>query len=1017
MATPAATLSILVNAQTRSATSSLQRLDRSARTSSTHLQNLDTRSSRLSQTLGRAGKAAVAAAAGYVGINAAQSAINTTMDLTKTTLTLHKSLGLTANTAWDLGVALKARGADATKVSMAFKTFATQMNSAATGSQSAIDKFSTLGITGKKLSTDLQNPQQMLLDVADGLKGLGTGAARTAITSQLFGRSWQALRPIMQGGSGALQSALKAVEDNGAGLGGNIQKLKDMRKAQIQAKITSIGLEVAFTTGLAPALTKLLNLFSVAVKAFRDLPTGTKQAVGALALLAGAVWLVVKAQAALDAVALVNPYVLLGVAVAAAAILIITHWNEVKHATKDALDFIKKHALLIGIALAPLTLGMSLVAAVVFKNWGKIKGAFGDGIAWIKNAWHNIGDFLSKPFGAAVGAIKGFINDIISVINTVLGPVGVHLGSVGGGGPSGVQTTHHKGTGGGVVSGKGMGHKRQRGGGIPGSGSGDKVPALLEPGEFVINKNAVAHYGPKQMEMLNASVPRFQVGGLAQKVGSSIGNAIAGGGNPLSGLPGVGSLPGWIQPAGTFVLNKVGGFITDKLASLVGGGGHQGPGGIGTYKGLAMANWVIQSLQFAASKGVAPQPTSGYRSHATNVLAGRNYTSEHEGTAYPHGAVDFGGFVDPAALVKKMAVVGATRNFKFPLLAPIGFRDDGHASGTGHQKGGLIQRLAGGGLAAYNKTYPRGGGPAIPFNVAAAIAEQAGLPGITMAQVAIGESTLHPGAVSPDGGYGLWQMTPRVQSASTVSAWNRIGSYFNPFKNAQMAKVLGQPNSGTYHGSSHVSNWNQHYHGPLLHSGASASKAPKAGKTPKAPKTPKGPSQAVLDAAQAGMDALDARNVAIGLANDLIGAGNLEALQRYQVGASQNPLLGIPAPLWPVLQALLPPAAWPTATGINLSLGKKPTTSITLGKRKLPKHLRHQGPIAHFAAGGMVPGPVGSPQAAIVHGGETIIPPGGGDTHVHVYIDGKEIQGVVKKIQRKSARGGNRPLPSAGGGM
>jgi hypothetical protein len=36
-----------------------------------------------------------------------------------------------------------------------------------------------------------------------------------------------------------------------------------------------------------------------------------------------------------------------------------------------------------------------------------------------------------------------------------------------------------------------------------------------------------------------------------------------------------------------------------------------------------------------------------------------------------------------------MSYVNATRDFKWPLLAPIGFHDDGHASGTGHYKGGI----------------------------------------------------------------------------------------------------------------------------------------------------------------------------------------------------------------------------------------------------------------------------------------------------------------------------------------
>jgi hypothetical protein len=37
-----------------------------------------------------------------------------------------------------------------------------------------------------------------------------------------------------------------------------------------------------------------------------------------------------------------------------------------------------------------------------------------------------------------------------------------------------------------------------------------------------------------------------------------------------------------------------------------------------------------------------------------------------------------------------MSYVHATAGYKYPLLAPKGFIDDGHASGTGHQLGGII---------------------------------------------------------------------------------------------------------------------------------------------------------------------------------------------------------------------------------------------------------------------------------------------------------------------------------------
>ncbi len=73
------------------------------------------------------------------------------------------------------------------------------------------------------------------------------------------------------------------------------------------------------------------------------------------------------------------------------------------------------------------------------------------------------------------------------------------------------------------------------------------------------------------------------------------------------------------------------------------------------------------------------------------------------------------------------------------------------------------------------------------------LASKAGLPGRTFEQIAHGESNYMPGVVSNDGGYGLWQMTPRVWGPAGIEAMNKLGGLrqmLNPWKNALMAKYL-----------------------------------------------------------------------------------------------------------------------------------------------------------------------------------------------------------------------------------
>jgi hypothetical protein len=56
----------------------------------------------------------------------------------------------------------------------------------------------------------------------------------------------------------------------------------------------------------------------------------------------------------------------------------------------------------------------------------------------------------------------------------------------------------------------------QRGGVIPGQRTGDRVPAMLEEGEGIINRRAVAAMGGRRaIDAINRGIPRFQKGGIA----------------------------------------------------------------------------------------------------------------------------------------------------------------------------------------------------------------------------------------------------------------------------------------------------------------------------------------------------------------------------------------------------------------------------------------------------------------------------------------------------------------------
>jgi hypothetical protein len=152
---------------------------------------------------------------------------------------------------------------------------------------------------------------------------------------------------------------------------------------------------------------------------------------------------------------------------------------------------------------------------------------------------------------------------------------------------------------------------------------------------------------------------------------------------------------GKVQPAAGSSSASVG-----PAGSAPSGGGFSASQ-LSTFEGVTVAKWIIPELTYARAHGWRGPVTSGYRAgfdpHAPSG-------SMHALDIYPGGAVDFGGMVDPAGLANRAAFIAATRGYPGKkLLTPIGFRDDGHMSGTGHARGGVL-RMAGGGMLAHTAT-------------------------------------------------------------------------------------------------------------------------------------------------------------------------------------------------------------------------------------------------------------------------------------------------------------------------
>lgn len=262
----------------------------------------------------------------------------------------------------------------------------------------------------------------------------------------------------------------------------------------------------------------------------------------------------------------------------------------------------------------------------------------------------------------------------------------------------------------GLVSGlpTGVGHARGDFIGNPGERGHDDVPIWVGRGEAIVNHSQQPYveiglavskamgqqpYGSLQELYAHEKTPHYM----------NAGGVVA----PQVKLPGaVGALSqGALDMearAANRVLNALRPNVGHAVAVTASGaaprGGGYDPSQTGYFDGIPVAKWIIPENEFARAHGWTGPLTSGVRlgfdPHAPSG-------SEHALNIYPGGAEDFGGMVDAAALANRAAFIRATVGYKGKrLLTPIGFRDDGHMSGTGHMLGGFAYaaggRVAGG---------------------------------------------------------------------------------------------------------------------------------------------------------------------------------------------------------------------------------------------------------------------------------------------------------------------------------
>lgn len=188
----------------------------------------------------------------FLAFEAAKKATEDVVTLGEATHRLTAITGMDAKTASTWIETMKVRGVQAKQVNMAFITLSRNIRNSEDGSKKAVAAFKELGVSQDALKR--KDVNEVLKQTAEGLAHIDSPARRAALAQQLFGRGAQGLIPILKEGRKGVDEALAATQRYGAYLPKNVKTMEGAIQAQRGMNLAMDGLKITFATKVLPAL-------------------------------------------------------------------------------------------------------------------------------------------------------------------------------------------------------------------------------------------------------------------------------------------------------------------------------------------------------------------------------------------------------------------------------------------------------------------------------------------------------------------------------------------------------------------------------------------------------------------------------------------------------------------------------------------------------------------------------------------------------------------------------------------
>lgn len=226
----------------------------------------------LSQTLKTIGAALLA---GF-SVNALGGFLKGQADLGSQINDTATRLGVGTDELQKFQYASKLEGVGAEEAAHSLSLLNRTIGEAITGSAEAAKKFSGVGIALKDADGKTRPALDVLGDVADKFQGMDDPTRKAALAMDLFGRSGQALIPVLNKGRQGLADTYKEAEDLGAILGKDFIEEADKAGDQIDRFGFALeGVKAKLALYVLPTLTSMVTVATNMAKALSDLASNT----------------------------------------------------------------------------------------------------------------------------------------------------------------------------------------------------------------------------------------------------------------------------------------------------------------------------------------------------------------------------------------------------------------------------------------------------------------------------------------------------------------------------------------------------------------------------------------------------------------------------------------------------------------------------------------------------------------------------------------------------------------------